>query len=329
MQRLYLRFIRWPLFGRVFVMAVFLIVSFGISIHLIEPNTFPTYFEGIWWAVVTTSTVGFGDFAPKSFEGRLMAIVLIFLGVSFLSTYFASLAAAAVSSQNAVLKGEAPFFGKKHIIIIGWNERTKELIQQLSRLNDTRQITLIDETLEENLCQMEQVHFVKGTPFKDATLHRANLKEAEMVLITSDPSKNELYADMASILTLVAIKGIRPSLYTIVEILTMEQMENARRAGADEIIQTNKQASFVMLNSLIANGMSNTVLSLLDQIKGSHLKMIDVKDEWIGMSFQQLNVILLEQQILLLGIKKGEDMKMNPPPHVKVHGVDSLLVLAN
>lgn len=48
--------------------------------------------EAIWWAIVTVATVGYGDYYPITFNGRLVGIVLIIVGVGMfgvLSSYLA------------------------------------------------------------------------------------------------------------------------------------------------------------------------------------------------------------------------------------------------
>lgn len=39
-------------------------VVFGTLEHLVEPKTFPTVWLGMWWSLVTVTTVGYGDFVP-------------------------------------------------------------------------------------------------------------------------------------------------------------------------------------------------------------------------------------------------------------------------
>ena len=42
--------------------------------------------DAFWWSFVTTTTVGYGDIAPQSFGGRIVAVFLMLIGIGFLST---------------------------------------------------------------------------------------------------------------------------------------------------------------------------------------------------------------------------------------------------
>jgi voltage-gated potassium channel len=248
---LYLYFLRLSPLLRIFLIASTFIVIFGGIIHLIEPDNFTTIFDGIWWAIITTSTIGYGDFVPKTILGKLVGIILIFLGAGFISTYFLSLATTAISKQNHLVEGKLSYHGGGHIIIIGWNERSREMIKTLTnKVYKTQQIVLIDETLKENPLPERTVHFLQGRPSKDDVLLKANILKAKKILITADQHKDEYQADMNSILALIAIKGLCSKVPCLVEILTTEQVENAKRAGADLIIETNKIVSRAIMEKL-------------------------------------------------------------------------------
>lgn len=255
-QQFYMRFMRLPLILRIFILALIVILLSSIFIHLLEPQTFPTIFHGLWWAIITTSTVGYGDLVPVTFQGRLLAAVLILLGIGFVTSYFATLASTTVLKQKAYTNGQVSFKGGQHMIIIGWNERSREIMKNITSLNKSQNLVLIDETLEKNPSTFSNLHFIKGRPHIDEVLLKANVHMATKVLITADQNKNELEADMHSILTLLTIKGLNPNVYCIVEILTTEQMTNAKRAGANEIIQTNLLTSSVMIDYLFENKLN-------------------------------------------------------------------------
>ncbi|WP_335870377.1 potassium channel family protein [Bacillus sp. 2205SS5-2] len=329
MMPFYHMFLRWPLVWRILIIALVVIFLFGISIHFVEPDTFPSIIDGLWWAIITASTVGYGDLYPVTLKGRFLGVLLILLGAGFLSTYFVSLAATAVTTQNAHLQGKGAHKLKNHVVIVGWNERAKELIEQISSLRRTVEIVLIDETLQENPSKNHHLHFIKGKPYQDGILLKASIREADIVIITADQNKTEGHADMGSILTLLAIKGLQPTLYCVIEILTEEQVINANRAGANEVIQSNKQTSYVMMNSVVSHGMSAAILTMLDQLKGSKVQLIPAPIEWHGKTFQELSALLLSERTLLLGIKKGEETIVNPPLQEKIFPGNELFVLCD
>ncbi|HWO95204.1 MAG TPA: potassium channel family protein [Bacillus sp. (in: firmicutes)] len=249
-ERFLFGFFKHSILFRLAILMIFFILIFGFIIHLLEPKQFSTFFEGIWWAIVTVATVGYGDYAPDTVWGRLLGILLILLGTGFFTTYFVTLSTIAVSRENAYLNGHLPYSRKGHIIIIGWNERVRTILHHYANEEIKEEIVLIDESLKEKPLISPGLYFIKGNPTHAPTLRKANMSEASKILITADQFKSEEYADMQTILTLVAIRGISPSIYTIAEILTYDQKENARHAGADKIICTNHLTGETMYKQL-------------------------------------------------------------------------------
>ncbi len=320
-------YLRLPLAIRLVLLALLSIFISGFIIHLIEPTNFSTWFEGIWWAIVTVSTVGYGDLAPSTNMGRSVGILLILVGTGFMTLYFASISAATVKRQNTFLEGMSVYKGTKHVILVGWNERIRETMVQLQGMSENSPIVLIDETLFKNPVSYPNVTFIRGNPSDDETLERANIMEAEMIIISADQSKNEIHADMATIITLVTAKGLNPSLYTIVEILTKKQIMNANRAGADEIIQSNKLTSFVITNSIVSHGMSQTLLVMLDNLAGNKLEYISATADNSGLTYQECLNKFLIQSILMIGVKRGDETFINPAPTFQIKPSDELLII--
>ena len=59
-----------------------------------------SFFDSLWWAVVTVTTVGYGDIAPASPMGRLLAVALMLCGLGLLSTLAAAISAYFVGSET-------------------------------------------------------------------------------------------------------------------------------------------------------------------------------------------------------------------------------------
>src|SRR5579884_4244543 len=90
--------------GLIYLLAanLILIVAGGGLLSILEPQTANGGFAGgVWWAIVTASTVGYGDIAPTTIAGRLVAVVLMLTGIGLLSTVSASIAAYFVGQQQS------------------------------------------------------------------------------------------------------------------------------------------------------------------------------------------------------------------------------------
>jgi voltage-gated potassium channel len=84
----------------------FIILAGGSGLALLEPQTVKGGFgDGVWWAIVTASTVGYGDIAPTTLWGRVIAVVLMLSGVGLISTLAASITAYFLgATENTALK---------------------------------------------------------------------------------------------------------------------------------------------------------------------------------------------------------------------------------
>jgi voltage-gated potassium channel len=75
------------------IVAVWLVavVTFGVVEHLIDDQTFPTVWLGMWWALQTVTTVGYGDVVPRDSLGRAVASLLLLGGLALLSVVTATI----------------------------------------------------------------------------------------------------------------------------------------------------------------------------------------------------------------------------------------------
>ena len=58
------------------------------------------YFDSVWWAIVTMTTIGYGNIYPVTVAGRLIAIVLMFTGIGTLGLFTGAIASYFVRSKN-------------------------------------------------------------------------------------------------------------------------------------------------------------------------------------------------------------------------------------
>jgi voltage-gated potassium channel len=80
--------------GRPFLYVLIMVFVSSAIVERAEDHKhgFKTFGDSLWWAVVTITTVGYGDLVPESRVGRITATVLMFAGIALLGTVAASLA---------------------------------------------------------------------------------------------------------------------------------------------------------------------------------------------------------------------------------------------
>lgn len=83
-----------------YVIAVFwtvAVVVFGVLERIVDPKTFHSVWLGMWWAVETVTTVGYGDIVPDQTIGKLIGAFLMLGGLSLLAVVTAAITSGFVS----------------------------------------------------------------------------------------------------------------------------------------------------------------------------------------------------------------------------------------
>jgi voltage-gated potassium channel len=75
-------------------------IAGGCLMRLLDPDEFPNIWSGLWWALQTVTTVGYGDHVPANAEGKALAGIVMVTGIGFLSVVTASISAAFVESAR-------------------------------------------------------------------------------------------------------------------------------------------------------------------------------------------------------------------------------------
>ena len=77
----------------------------GILIHFTDRNSFPNIGDSLWWAVQTVTTVGYGDLVPTSPTGRLVAALVMLVGIGFLTVITAAITSTFIESARRRIEG--------------------------------------------------------------------------------------------------------------------------------------------------------------------------------------------------------------------------------
>jgi len=88
-------------FGQILVATVFMVLGSGALFAYIEDRSL---WDGVWYALVTITTVGYGDVVPFTESGRAFGIVLIVFGVVFFSLVTANISAFLIGSEQQKLE---------------------------------------------------------------------------------------------------------------------------------------------------------------------------------------------------------------------------------
>jgi voltage-gated potassium channel len=88
------------------------VVAFGVLERIIDPKTFHNVWMGMWWAIETVTTVGYGDIVPDQTVGKLIAALLMLGGLSLLAVITAAITSGFVSRAQAATQGDDPVLRK-------------------------------------------------------------------------------------------------------------------------------------------------------------------------------------------------------------------------
>ena len=61
------------------------VVGGGVLIRVLDHSEYPNIWIGMWWAIQTVTTVGYGDVTPKHASGRFVGVVVMLEGIAFLT----------------------------------------------------------------------------------------------------------------------------------------------------------------------------------------------------------------------------------------------------
>ncbi len=143
----------------------------------------------LYWLVVTTSTVGYGDLSPETFLGKMFtSFFIIPFGLGLFGLVIGRVAAFFSYHWRKKVIGLSSFNYSDHIIMLGWNStRTIQLIKLLLREMEyetvQRKIVLcVRESIENPL--PDQISFIRVNSYTDDDLSiRASLTESSIIII--------------------------------------------------------------------------------------------------------------------------------------------------
>ena len=319
----------------------------GVSMYLIEVRINPginTLTDGIWWALVTVTTVGYGDITPVTFLGRIVAASLMVAGM-FTLALFAGIVGASLVRGVLSIREEQFRMSEyvNHVVVCGYDESSDLLLDALQHeLSMSETCVVLFDVHERPSDLPPEVVWVQGDPTKESELDKVRLTQAAAVIVSGERDTTPQVADARTILITFTVRAYlnrhqadinqrRTRLYVVAEILDSENVNHARTAGADEVIETSKIGYSMIAHAVRYHGIATAMSRVL--LSGSH-------NVYVGLvpggppaptAFGDLltDLRLSKRGGLVIGLRSpaGKEM-INPPKDYIVEPGTQLLYLA-
>ena len=100
------RFLREPVSVRsaasvIMVATVVIVVVSGVAIRALDHHEYASVWEGMWWAMQTVTTVGYGDVTPENVAGRFVAGAVMLAGIAMVAIVTAAVTSSFVARAQA------------------------------------------------------------------------------------------------------------------------------------------------------------------------------------------------------------------------------------
>ncbi|MBB6452164.1 voltage-gated potassium channel [Salirhabdus euzebyi] len=246
-----------------------------------EPETFPHWFDGLWWVMTTVTTVGYGDYYPVTVEGRILAMFLYIVGIGLIGVIIGKVVDVLSGFRKKREEGRIVYKGKGHYIIIGWSKKAKYALKEMLNTKEDKIDIVIVDDMDKAPILDDNIFYVSGDATSEETLLNANVKEAMSVLIFADDSiQDSKLIDGKTLLIASTIEAIASNVHTIVEVMEEEHIKNFKHVKVDDFIFSHETISSLAVRSAFTKGISGVFGQLLRRKFGDDLYHVPVKKEW-------------------------------------------------
>jgi len=225
-----------------------------------------TLYEAFWFMVVTATTVGYGDFTPKTTFGKLAVMLFIIWFLFFINKF--------VQEVNSLLQGNTryltyhapPLTGTRNILIVGSVNDKTILIRTLTELCTLErnvgalQVIIMapctppKSTID--VLHMQGFHrkarYIIGSPISEADLMRVSAHKADAALILSDAQSMDVSKeDVRSVLMTIAIENLNPRIRTYSQVLLKSNKSLVKKDADFVLCFEEMRASMLAVNALV------------------------------------------------------------------------------
>ena len=322
------------------LMTVAMNLIFGTSFYLAEHEGQPelSWSDSLWWAMVTMTTVGYGDYYAQSAVGRFLVSYLTFIfGIGLLGYMLGTLAEVIILRSSRKRKGLVPLMKNDLVLICGFPSQAK-VLQIVKELRLTPEyskcsIAIVTDKLEELPDEMaiSDILFVRGSPMQEEVLHRANLRECRGVIVLSD-DPGDPDSDARTFAVSAIVSGIERELgldiRVVSELLNKQNSEMMLRTGTDGIVSHEGITDCLIVQEFLYPGINRIIHQIISNAVGSQFYILETR--LTGHKVRDLQVAALEhaENLQVIGILHDGGYILNPDKNHTIEEGDNLIVLA-
>jgi voltage-gated potassium channel len=267
---------------------------------------------GLYWAITTATTVGYGDVTPHNAVGRVLASVVMLTTIPLLAAVFALVTGAtAVAGIRRILTMQSAFPEGRYRLVVGMNPVVPAILEELSAVGIP--VVLAADVDPETV--HGDAHLVRGDPTDEATIRSARPQGAEQALITGA-------SDGAVLVSAVLLRKQAPDL----TITALTDSPSVREALIDLGVQQAVSGQQLVARALASSLETPHAGEMLGQLvgPGRHvLAEVGADGDTIG---RPLSAVRSERAGLVLGLVHDDQFSLGIGDDPTVREGDRLLV---
>ena len=320
--------------------ALVLNLIFGAAFLLAESGKQPelSFWDSVWWSMVTMTTVGYGDYFPKTFYGRFfVAYPCLLLGIGLIGYALGVIVEAMMEKFSKRQKGTATMHFENHLVICQCPSasRVVQLVEQfrLAQSDPNRQAVVVTNDLDELPLEFgeKSIHFVKGLPTSEEILIRAGVANAAGVIILArDRSDEGCDAESFTTGTLVRLieEGGSRSISVVIELAHRRNLRMMERAGADGIVPAEGITDKLLTQEMCNPGLRHVFENLASYDQGCEFYILPHR--FTGRLLREIQIAALNDpsNLQIVGALRNGIAMMPPEKSLCIEPKDQLIVLA-
>ena len=285
------------------------VLAGGAAFAATQHHPFTT---GLYWAVTTATTVGYGDVTPHNGSGRVIAVLVMLTTVPLLASVFAlATGQAAVSGVRRLLAMHSHFPTNSYRLVVGMNPAVPAILTELVKADVA--VVLVADVEPDTL--PPGVHLVRGDPTEQTVIASAQPAAAEQALITGKTDGDVLVSS-------VLLRKEAPDLAAVALVNSPSVTEALQDLGIEQVMSTHKLIASTLAKSLEAPHAAE----MLTQLVEANTHRIGESPAEVGAVGRRLSALRTERDGLVLGLVHDGRFTLGLDDDPVVQAGDSLLI---